>query len=61
MEIYNLKKYAGQKVYLILNNNFRYTTVLPNEIASEFTFTDKFGKTRTVRTEFIAFVEKCNE
>ncbi len=61
MEIYNLKKYAGQKVYLILNNNFRYTTILPNEITSEFTFTDKFGKSRTVSADFVAFVEECNE
>lgn len=61
MEIYNLKKYAGQKVYLILKNNFRYTTVLPTEIKTEFCFVDKFGKTRTVQADFVAFVELCNE
>jgi hypothetical protein len=58
MELYTVKKYSGKKVYLFLKNNFRYTCILPTEIASDFSIIDKFGKTIEINCDFISSIQE---
>lgn len=61
MDINILRKYAGKRVYLILKNNYRYTTSLPDTIQDTFTIQDKFGKELQITADFVAFVNECDE
>ena len=58
MDVETVRKYAGKKVYLVLRNNFEYTTILPNEIDNSFTIIDKFGDSVDIECEYISFIRE---
>lgn len=57
MDAHTIKKYEGKKVQIILNNNFRYTTIIPKFTGSCFKIIDKFGKEIEIECSFISFIE----
>lgn len=40
----DVKKWVGQKVFLVLSNGFRFTGIIPDFKGDTFSFIDKFNK-----------------
>jgi len=56
MEEKDVKKYVGEKVLLILNNNYKFTVVVPEFEGPCFTITDKFGQKATIECSMISMI-----
>lgn len=62
MEEKDVKKYVGEKVLLILKNNYKFTVVVPEFEGHSFTFLDKFGQKVTVECSMISMIyQKPNQ
>lgn len=53
-----VKKYIGKKCLIILNNNFKYTAIIPDFYESSFTIIDKYKKQVTINCTFIAMIQE---
>jgi len=56
MDVEKVKKYVGKKVLLILNNGFKFTTVIPEFVGESFSITDKFGKDAEITCSMIDLI-----
>ena len=56
-----IKKYAGKRVYMVLKNNFEYTTTLPDIITENFTIIDKFGESIDIDCSIVSFIKVCKD
>jgi hypothetical protein len=54
-------KYAGQKVMLILKNNYKFTAVIPFFKNDSFTIKDKFGKEVSISCDYIVMIYEKEE
>ena len=61
MEVEKIKRYVGKKVFVILNNNYQYTFVVPDFIGSSFHIVDKFGDQIDISCDFISFIKEVRE
>jgi len=60
MNVEEVKKYAGQKVLLVLKNNFKYTVIIPNFSGNTFSVIDKFNNNITIDCEMIMLISGQN-
>ena len=56
-----LKKYEGKKCLIILNNNFKYTAVIPKHISPSFSIIDRYGKSVSIDCDFIAIIQEIED
>lgn len=56
MELNSIKKFEGKRVEIILNNGYRYTTILPIIDNIVFSFIDKFGSKILVDGNYISTI-----
>lgn len=56
MDEKQVKKYIGKKVLLILKNNYKFTTIIPNFKGSSFDIIDKFGQKATIDCEMVSMI-----
>ena len=61
MEEYEVQKYAGKKVLLVLKNNFKYTVELPLNIGSSFSVVDKFNHQITISCDMIGLIQEVQQ
>ena len=62
MEVEKVKKYIGQKVMLILKNNYKFTVVIPDFSGHSFEITDKFDQKAEIECDMISMIyEKEDE
>lgn len=60
MEVEKVKKYIGEKVLIVLRNNFKITCIIPNFSGTSFETTDKFRERVTIECAMISFIHKQN-
>ena len=56
MNEYEVKKYVGKKVLLILKNGYKFTAVIPDFEHNTFTICDKFGHEVSITCDYIAMI-----
>jgi len=61
MNVEKVKNYINKKVVIVLNNNFRYTTIIPEFKGSSFQITDKFNSKIEIECDFIGTIIELNE
>jgi len=61
MRIENVRKHMGKRCLLILKNNFKITTVIPNFDADSFDCVDRYGKALTVECDMISLIYEQDE
>ena len=57
----NIRKYVGQKVLLVLKNNFKYTVTIPKFTGNDFTVIDKFGREIVINCEMVSMLGELEE
>jgi hypothetical protein len=58
MDVEDIKKYEGKKCLIILNNNFKYTAIIPKNIDKTFSIIDRYGKEVTINCGFVAMIQE---
>jgi len=62
MNIEDIKKYVGQKVLIILKNNYKFTTIIPEFNGTSFQIVDKFGQKVMIECDMVSMIyEKESE
>jgi len=63
MEIHDIQKYIGTKVFLVLRNGFKYKIILKEEYirGNTISFPDKFGNPVDFDVSEISFITLSND
>lgn len=61
MDKEKVQNYAGKKVFLVLKNDFKYTTTLPEDIGDSFDIIDKFGDRATIECSMVTMIGEVGE
>ena len=56
MEIEKVKGYTGQKVLLVLKNNYKFTVIIPEFEGNSFDIIDKYGQKATIECDMISMI-----
>ncbi len=56
MDVKQVKKYIGKKVLLILKNNYKFTTIIPDFDGNSFDIIDKFGQKATIECDMVSMI-----
>jgi len=56
MDVKEVKKYVGNRVLLILRNNFKYTADLPDFEGTTFTVKDRYGHDATINCNMVDLI-----
>ena len=60
MNTESIKRYVGKKVLIILKNNFKFTTIIPNFDGDVFEITDKYGQKALIDCDMVSMVYEKN-
>ena len=58
MDVESIKKYEGERVLLILKNNYKFTAIMPKITGDSFSIKDKFNNDVTISCDFIEMIIK---
>ena len=62
MDVAEVKQYIGKRVLVVLQNNFKFTFVMPEFESHVFSIVDKFGNNVTIECSLISLIyEKRGE
>lgn len=56
MDVEHVKKFTGQRVLIILHNEYKFTTTIPDFQGESFTITDRNGQEVSIDCKFIAMI-----
>jgi hypothetical protein len=57
----DVRRFVGKKCLLILNNNFKYTGIIPEFSGPSFLMTDKYGRVVLIECSFIGMIREDEE
>ena len=60
MDVEEVRRYVGKKVLIVLNNGFKYTTILPSTINTTFTIKDKYDNYVTIDCDMIKLISEVD-
>ena len=61
MNVEEVKKYIGKKVLLILKNNYKFTTTIPEFDGCSFPIVDKYGEKASIDCDMISLIYEKGE
>jgi len=61
MEVVEVKQYIGKRVLIVLQNNFKFTFVMPEFEGHVFSIVDKFGNKVTIECSLISLIYEKKE
>lgn len=58
MDVDEVKKFEGKQVLLVLNNGYKFTSVIPKFDGNSFSIIDKYGQEVCISCGFISLIYK---